>query len=117
MKFTVEEIIGCTGAKVLFEKDLNGEFEISTDTRKLKAGDIYLPLRGENYDGHNFIDKALEAGALGYFTQDKFKVNQKANFVLYVENSLVAYLKLANFIRNKIKWYFQKLVRKSGKNN
>ena len=115
MKFTVEEIIGCTGAKVLFEKDLNGEFEISTDTRKLKAGDIYLPLRGENYDGHNFIDKALEAGALGYFTQDKFKVNQKANFVLYVENSLVAYLKLANFIRNKINPKVVAITGSSGK--
>ena len=102
MKFKLDEIINYTGAKVLHQKDLTGEFEISTDTRKLEKGNIYLPLRGENYDGHNFIDKALEQGARGYFTQDKFKVNKNADFVLYVENSLVAYLKLANYIRNKI---------------
>lgn len=102
MKFSVDEIIKCTGAKLLWQKDLEGLFDISTDTRKLKKGDIYLPLRGENYDGHNFIDKALEIGAKGYFTQDKFKVNKDAGFVLLVENSLVAYLKLANYIRQKI---------------
>ncbi len=102
MKFTFDEIIKCTDAKVLYQKDTSGLFEISTDTRKLQKGNIYLPLRGENYDGHNFINKALEVGAKGYFTQDKFKVNKDADFVLYVENSLVAYLKLANYIRNKI---------------
>ena len=69
MKFTLDEIIKCTDAKVLYQKDISGEFEISTDTRKLKAGNVYLPLRGENYDGHNFISKALEAGAGGYFTR------------------------------------------------
>ncbi len=102
MKFNLDEIIKCTGAKILYQKDISGIFEISTDTRKLEKGNIYLPLRGENYDGHNFIDKALECGAKGYFTQDKFKVNKNADFVLYVENSLVAYLKLANYIRYKI---------------
>ena len=61
-----------------------------------------MPLRGENFDGHNFIDKAIEQGAIGYFTQDKFKINKNAKFVLCVQNSLMAYLKLANYIRNKI---------------
>ena len=102
MKFTLDEIIKCTDAQVLYQKDTQGTFDISTDTRKLKKGDVYLPLRGENYDGHNFIDKALEVGARGYFTQDKFKINKDADFVLLVKNSLVAYLKLANYIRNKI---------------
>ena len=102
VKFTLDEIIKCTDAQVLYQKDTQGTFDISTDTRKLKKGDVYLPLRGENYDGHNFIDKALEVGARGYFTQDKFKINKDADFVLLVKNSLVAYLKLANYIRNKI---------------
>ena len=115
MKFTLKEIITCTDAKVLFEQDTLGSFEISTDTRKLQKGDIYLPLRGENYDGHNFIDRAVELGARGYFTQDKFKVNKKADFVLYVENSLVAYLKLANYIRRKINPKIVAITGSSGK--
>lgn len=105
MLFNLDEIVNCLNCEVLYKNESYKNdtlFEISTDTRKLKPLDVYLPLRGENFDGHNFIDKALEQGALGYFTQDKFKINKKASFVLYVKNSLIAYLKLAQYIRNKI---------------
>lgn len=101
MKFTVEDIIKHTQAKVLHQKNIKGEFELCTDTRKLSKGNIYLPLRGENYDGHNFIDKAIDSGAVGYFTQDAHKINENAEFVLYVKNTLVAYLQLAKFCREK----------------
>ncbi len=104
MQFNLEEIIKCLDCEILYKKeDCNSnKFNISTDTRKLNPNDVYLPLRGENFDGHNFIDKALALGARGYFTQDKFKINKDADFVIYVKNSLVAYLELARYIRNKI---------------
>ena len=105
MRFCLDEIVKCLDCEVLYKKDSFDSkklFNISTDTRKLQKEDVYLPLRGENFDGHNFIDKALENGALGYFTQDKFKVNKDAEFVVYVRNSLVAYLELASYIRKKI---------------
>ncbi len=105
MHFNLKEIINCLECEILYKKDLIDEnilFDISTDTRKLKKGDVYLPLRGENFDGHNFIDKAISIGARGYFTQNKFKINKDADFVIYVKNALNAYLKLANHIRNKI---------------
>ena len=105
MKFSLDEIVNCLNCEILYKKDTCDTkklFNISTDTRKLQKGDCYLPLRGENFDGHNFIDKALENGALGYFTQDKFKINKEAEFVIYVKNSLVAYLELASYIRKKI---------------
>ena len=106
MHFCLDEIINCLDCEILYKKDdfdSKKLFNISTDTRKLQKNDVYLPLRGENFDGHNFIDKALENGALGYFTQDKFKINKNAEFVIYVKNSLVAYLELASYIRKKIK--------------
>ncbi|MFK7969833.1 MAG: UDP-N-acetylmuramoyl-tripeptide--D-alanyl-D-alanine ligase [Bacteroidia bacterium] len=36
---------------------------ITTDTRKLESGDMYFALKGANFDGNAFADKALEAGA------------------------------------------------------
>ncbi len=38
----------------------------STDTRTLNPGDIYIALQGENFDGHDYIEQALEAGAAGF---------------------------------------------------
>lgn len=38
---------------------------VSTDTRKIQQGDLYVALRGEHFDGHGFLDAAREAGAVG----------------------------------------------------
>ena len=44
--------------KVLVEK-------VSTDSRTLKRGDLFVALRGENFDGHKFVEAAAKAGAAG----------------------------------------------------
>ena len=49
----------------------------STDTRTIKKGDFYIPLKGETFDGEKFIDTAVEAGAVGYlYTNDENKVEK-----------------------------------------
>ncbi|HCT84310.1 MAG: hypothetical protein DKM50_12820 [Candidatus Margulisiibacteriota bacterium] len=37
--------------------------KVSIDTRTLKPGDSYIPIKGQNFDGHNFIEEALKKGA------------------------------------------------------
>lgn len=46
---------------LVFEKRFVGE--IATDTRNIQPGDVFIALKGENFDGHDFIDKAVEKGA------------------------------------------------------
>lgn len=95
MKFTVEELKKATNAEI--KGNLEGKFEISTDTRTIKKGDLYLPLKGANFDGENFCDKAMGAGAAGCFcTKDCC-----AEFSLKVPDTLKAYLQIANFAREK----------------
>ena len=36
---------------------------IETDSRKIKKGDVFLAIRGENFDAHNFVKNVVEAGA------------------------------------------------------
>jgi UDP-N-acetylmuramoyl-tripeptide--D-alanyl-D-alanine ligase len=38
---------------------------LSTDTRKLKCGDFFIPLKGNKYDGHDYLDEALARGCSG----------------------------------------------------
>ena len=95
MKFTVEELKKATNAEI--KGHINGEFDISTDTRTIKKGDLYLPLKGANFDGESFCAKAIEAGAAGCFcTKDCC-----AEFSLKVPDTLKAYLQIANFSRKK----------------
>lgn len=101
MKFTLEEIIKATNAKIIKnETDKNDKFTFSTDTRTIEKGQIYLPLKGENFDGENFIDKALERSAAGYFCT-KASGND-SDLILEVEDTLTSYLQLAGYYREKI---------------
>ena len=42
---------------------------VCTDSRRLNAGQLYLPLVGERFDGHTFLVAALDAGASGLLAQ------------------------------------------------
>ena len=100
MKFNEKEIVSATEAEVLKKSDEERKFGISTDTRTINKGEIYLPLKGENFDGEKFISQALEKGAAGYFTTGG-EVLEYAAAIYKVEDTLTAYLSLARFIRRK----------------
>ncbi len=74
------------------EELVPSEFVISTDTRQLSPGEVYLGIKGENFDGGNFCEQALESGAPFCISQSPTD-NPK---VLVVENSLTFLQKLMN---------------------
>ena len=74
---------------------------ISTDTRTIKKGDFYIPLKGEKFDGEKFIAQAVESGAIAYvYTNDENKVDGALG--IKVDDTKEAYLKLANYYRKKL---------------
>ncbi len=77
-----------------------------TDTRTLQSGDFFLPLSGENFDGHTYLDKAFAQGAVGAFVaKDKAAAHpewQRFPNVIVVKDPLVAYLAMAQYHRRKI---------------
>jgi UDP-N-acetylmuramoyl-tripeptide--D-alanyl-D-alanine ligase len=50
---------------------------ISHDTRTLKAGEVYIAIRGENHDGHGFVEQAVEKGAAGLIVEREFPLDQR----------------------------------------
>ena len=109
-----EEIVKSCGAKVLKSVGNNFDYKISTDTRTIGKGDIYIPLKGANFDGENFIEDAIKKGASAYFTTNDL-VFDGADAVYQVEDTLKTYLKLANFYRNKINPKVVAITGSSGK--
>ncbi len=71
-------------------------------------------MRGETFDGENFIPKALEAGAKAYFTV-KGTVLDGADLVLQIQNPIITYLQLAKLYLNKISPKVIALTGSSGK--
>ena len=108
-----EEIIKACGADII-KDTVSGNFEISTDTRTIKPNDIYLPLKGANFDGENFISNAVQNGAVGYFTTKDF-IDNNAKLILKVEDTLKTYLQLAEFYKDKINPTVVAITGSSGK--
>jgi UDP-N-acetylmuramoyl-tripeptide--D-alanyl-D-alanine ligase len=69
---------------------------ISTDSRTIKKGELFVALRGENFDGHKFIEATAKAGAAGAIVDPEWKGKAPAKFALLrAEDTLLAYQNLA----------------------
>jgi UDP-N-acetylmuramoyl-tripeptide--D-alanyl-D-alanine ligase len=68
---------------------------VCTDSRALKAGDLFVALRGENFDAHDFIEQAAQQGAAGAVAE-RAPENLPGNFaVIKVGDSLAALQQIA----------------------
>jgi len=69
---------------------------VSTDSRTLQPGDLFVPLRGENFDGHQFVQQAVERGAAGAMVEENWNGSTPADFALVrLPDTLVGYQTLA----------------------
>jgi UDP-N-acetylmuramoyl-tripeptide--D-alanyl-D-alanine ligase len=70
--------------------------KVSTDSRTIKHGELFVALQGENFDGHNFVEAVATAGAAGAIVDSNWKGNVPRNFaVIRVKDTLQAYQQLA----------------------
>ncbi|MBQ6559108.1 MAG: UDP-N-acetylmuramoyl-tripeptide--D-alanyl-D-alanine ligase, partial [Clostridia bacterium] len=66
---TIEEIVKATNGSLL-EGDKSAVItNISTNSREIGEGELFIPLVGEKFDGHEFIRAAFELGAAAVLTQ------------------------------------------------
>lgn len=63
MNFSLQEMAEAAKGEILQGDPAFPVSSISTDSRRLKKGEAFLSLSGPHFDGHDFIDKALEEGA------------------------------------------------------
>ena len=86
---------------------------VQTDTRKLKPGDIYIALKGPNFNGNQFARQALEAGASFVMIDEEAGFKDKR--LLKVDDSLRALQQLAKFHRSQFKIPFLAITGSNGK--
>lgn len=108
----VSSIVNSTATNNIPNLQVSG---ISTDTRKLKKGDLFFALKGPNFDGHKFISKAKEKGAIGAVVE-KSNLTDKEHFPLIPVNSpLTALGDLARWYRSQFKIPIVAITGSSGK--
>lgn len=97
--FTTEEAAQITGG-TLFGDNVTVS-AVSTDTRTIKSGDLFIAIRGESFDGNEFIAAAAEKGASAAIS-DRAAGSVKADIpVIYVKDTRTAQLALARAYRDR----------------
>lgn len=70
--------------------------EIKTDSRIINKGDVFIAIKGKKYDGHNYVEEAIEKGALACIVENYIN-NDKC---IKVDNIDGCLFNLSNHIRN-----------------
>src|SRR5262245_56311419 len=86
---------------------------VQTDTRKIKKGDLFFALKGPNFNGNQFAQKAIEEGAsCAVIDEKEFEIHGKT---VLVEDVLIALQQLANHHRNQFTIPFIAITGSNGK--
>ena len=78
--------------------------QVCTDSRSLQAGDLFVPLRGERFDGHDYLGAAVAVGAAGALVARDWRghIPEHLAYVI-VEDTLDAYQEVALLWRRQLK--------------
>jgi len=72
---------------------------VSTDTRKIQSGDLFVALKGERFDGHDYVEQALAAGAAGAMVTEGWALQRPYLPLLAVADTRLALGELAAYWR------------------
>ncbi len=99
----LSQIAQLAGAKLSSGDGKISVNKISTDSRTLKRGELFVALRGENFDGHKFVEAAGKAGAAGAIVELDWKGKVPKEFALIrAADTLAAYQTLAANYRKSL---------------
>ncbi len=85
-------------AAVKSTTELSGKFDcVCTDTRKIEQGCLFIAIKGENFDGHEFAEKAIENGAQAVLCEKDCGLGERQ---ILVESTRQALLDLAGYYRS-----------------
>lgn len=92
------------GASSIPRHDTFAPSKITTDSRKIESGSLFIPLKGERFDGHCYITQAMNDGASAFLYDKDFDIDPiAAQDGLAVKNTLKAYQDLGHIYRKKLK--------------
>ncbi|MBM9511075.1 UDP-N-acetylmuramoyl-L-alanyl-D-glutamate--2,6-diaminopimelate ligase [Desulfogranum marinum] len=97
--WSVKHLLAATKGQIVSGSRKDCYKRVSTDSRKIQPGDIFVALHGEHFDGHNFIEVAVENGAAAVVVDRECGPVNPGVLVIKVADTLVALGALAAYRR------------------
>ncbi|EGO61982.1 UDP-N-acetylmuramoyl-tripeptide--D-alanyl-D-alanine ligase [Acetonema longum] len=102
--FTLDEVCLATGGSIISDKPESKALlfaSVSTDSRSIASGDLFIALQGETFDGHDYLSQARQKGAGGIIVSRRDASLPQDCPVILVQDTLKALQDLARFHRQK----------------
>lgn len=97
----IDEIVKAVDGVLLYGDEHCPIHSVSTNSKEVESGALFVPIIGERVDGHNYIDSALENGAAAVFTSREGTIFIKGKAYIQVKDTLEALQALASYYRDK----------------
>lgn len=98
-----EILVNCNLLEIVGNKDLDIS-SISFDSRKVENGTLFFAVRGTQVDGHNYIEKAIEKGALAIVCEElPANLNEAVTYIKVDNSAYVLGVSASNFFDNPSK--------------
>ena len=104
IKITLEDLFNLPSAVIYNPDEFKPVSSVQIDSRKIKNGSLFVAIKGEKYDGHDFVKDAIRKGAGSVLINSKEykKFSSLKIPVITVDDTIIAFGNLANFWRKKL---------------
>lgn len=101
---SVKEIVDITGGKLICGNTNTEIRDFSLDSRTLQPGAVFIAIKGNNFDGHQFIKEVINKGVIGIIVKSEFELpDNLPRIVIKVEDTIKAIGDIARIYRNRFK--------------
>ena len=108
---SIKKLVEVIGAETI--NSVSGKITgVSTNSREIKTGDCFFAIKGENFDGHDYVDDALRAGGVCGIIERQVKADR---VVLKVNDTIEALGKFAKFYRELLDYKVIGITGSAGK--
>lgn len=113
--FTAKELAAAVQGELIAGSPDTVITSVGTDSRTTRAGMLFIPLIGERFDGHDYMENALSEGAAGCLCSRLPDSLPDGGFLVRVSDTLLALKDLALWYRNQFDIPFVQITGSVGK--
>ena len=103
MRFSLDFLLNSTGGSLVGGKMPVGASGISIDSRNIEKNQVFVAIKGPNFDGHDYVAEALEKGSVGAIVEKQPQIpdsKRNCGAIIKVESTQKALLEISRHWRN-----------------
>ena len=101
-KITISDVLRVCNGKMLRGNESLELEDFSKDTRTIRSGEVYVGIKGENFDGNKYFKEAINKGAIACILDNSVNEDEIRDYdnIILVDNTIIALQEIAKYKRS-----------------